>query len=206
MIVAAGFLVAGVGSLRADYPRTAESVGRLRRWTRLLHRPQEGGGRRLPIFSLLHFLPDLQTAGGPSEKHMKRLITAVGLISLFACQVFAGEHAALARVTAYWPGEGSGANAAWNGARLNEGHCAVDPKKIPYGSKVVFHDAECLAVDSGPDVVNRKAARLCGRSAPERDAIVIDRFFYTKQKALAWVNSHRHFMTVRVRTPHTEDA
>jgi len=116
---------------------------------------------------------------------MKRLITAVVLISLFACQAFACEHSALARVTVYWPGDRSGANAAWNGARLSEGHCAVDPKKIPYGSKVVFHDAECLAVDSGPDVVNRKAARLCGRSAPERDAIVIDRFFYTKQKALA---------------------
>ena len=109
-----------------------------------------------------------------SEKGMKRLLTAVGLISFFACQVFGGEHAALARVTVYWPGEGSGANAAWNGARLNERHCAVDPKKIPYGSKVVFHDAECLAVDSGPDVVNRKAARLCGRIARERDAIVIE--------------------------------
>jgi hypothetical protein len=99
---------------------------------------------------------------------MKWLITAVGLMLLFVGQTFAGEHAALARVTVYWPGEGSGANAAWNSARLNEGHCAVDPKKIPYGSKVVFHDAECLAVDTGPDVVNRKAARLCGRSASAR--------------------------------------
>jgi hypothetical protein len=39
---------------------------------------------------------------------MKQLITAVGLLLLFACQGFAGEHAALARVTVYWPGEGSG--------------------------------------------------------------------------------------------------
>jgi hypothetical protein len=131
---------------------------------------------------------------------MKRLIIALGLGLVFVCQAFAGEHAALARVTVYWPGEGSGANAAWNGARLNEAHCAVDPKKIPYGSKVVFHDAECLAVDTGPDVVNRKAARLCGRSAAERNAIVIDRFFYTKEKALAWAKAHPHFMTVRVRT------
>ena len=137
---------------------------------------------------------------------MKALITAVGLISLCVCQAFAGEHSALARVTVYWPGEGSDANAAWKGARLNEGHCAVDPKKIPYGSKVVFHDAECLAVDSGPDVVNRKAARLCGHSAPERDAIVIDRFFDTKEKALAWAKANPHFMMVRVRTPDTEAA
>jgi hypothetical protein len=134
---------------------------------------------------------------------MKRLITAVGLISLFAYQAFAGEHSPLARVTVYWPGKGSGANAAWNGARLIEGHCAVNPKKIPYGSNVIFHDAECLAVDTGPDVINRKAARVCGRNQSERNAIVIDRFFYTKEKALAWVKANPHFMVVRVRTPDT---
>jgi hypothetical protein len=78
-----------------------------------------------------------------------------------------------------------GDHASWNGERLREPHCAVDPKKVPYGSKVVFPDAECLTVDSGPDVVNRKAARSCGRNAAERNAIVIDRFFDTKEKALA---------------------
>ena len=137
---------------------------------------------------------------------MKWLITAVGLISLFACQAFASEHSALARVTVYWPGEGSGANAAWNGARLREGHCAVNPKKIPYGSKVVFHDAECLAVDTGPAVVNRKAARLYGRNHSERNAIVIDRFFEAKEKALAWAKANPHFMVVRVRTADTAAA
>jgi hypothetical protein len=137
---------------------------------------------------------------------MKRLITAFGLISLFACQVFADEHSALARVTVYWHGKGSGANAAWNGAQLTDGHCAVNPKKIPYGSKVVFHDAECLAVDSGPDVVNRKAARSCGRNAAERNPIVIDRFFDTKEKALAWAKANPDFMMVRVRTPGTDAA
>ena len=93
---------------------------------------------------------------------MKWLITAVGFVLLLVSPMFAGEHSALARVTVYWHGEDSGANAAWNGARLREGHCAVDPKKIPYGSKVVFHDAERMAVDSGPDVVNCKAAWSCG--------------------------------------------
>ena len=51
-----------------------------------------------------------------------------------------------------------------------------------------------------------KAARVCGRTAPERDAVVIDRFFYTKQKALAWIKAHPHFMTVRVCTPNTKGA
>ena len=134
---------------------------------------------------------------------MKRLVTAAWFISLLAFQAFAGEYSALARVTVYWPGEGSGANAAWNGARLNEGHCAVNPRKIPYGSKVAFHDAKCLAVDSGPDVVDRKAARLCGRNAAERNAIVIDRFFDTKEKALAWAKANPDFMMVRVRTHDT---
>ena len=132
---------------------------------------------------------------------MKGLITAVALVLLFACYAFAGEHSAFARITVYWHREGSGEHASWNGARLRGGHCAVDPKKIPYASKVVFPDAACVAVDSGPDVVNRKAARSCGRNAAERNAIVIDRFFDTKQKALAWAKAHPHFMTVRIQTP-----
>jgi 3D (Asp-Asp-Asp) domain-containing protein len=138
------------------------------------------------------------------EKSMRWLITTVGFGLLFVSPMFAGEHSALARVTVYWHGQGSGAHAAWNGAPLRDGHCAVDPKKIPYGSHVVFHDAECVAVDSGPAVVNRKAARSCGRSAAERNAIVIDRFFDTKQKALAWAKANPHFMVVQVRTPDTE--
>ena len=141
---------------------------------------------------------------------MKRLITAaglaIGLVSLFACQSFTSEHSTLARVTVDWRGDGSGDHASSNGARLRESHCAVDPKKIPYGSKVAFPNATCVAVDTGSDLVNRKAARLCGRNAAERNAIVIDRFFETKQKALAWAKAHPHFMVVQVRTPDTEAA
>jgi|SRR5215472_14364182 len=132
---------------------------------------------------------------------MRRLITAVTLAFLFACQIFASERSALARVTVYWHDERSGANAAWSGVRLRKGHCAVDAKKIPYGSKVVFLDGECMAVDSGPAVVNRKAARSSGRTATERNAIVIDRFFETRQEALAWAKANPHFMTVRIETP-----
>ena len=135
---------------------------------------------------------------------MKWLITIVGFALLLVSQMVAGEHSALARVTVYWKDKASGANAAWNGVQLREGHCAVDPKKIPYGSRVLFHDVECVAVDTGPDVVNRKAARLCGRSATERNAIVIDRFFDAKQHALAWAKANPHFMIVQVRTPDTE--
>ena len=137
---------------------------------------------------------------------MKRLVTTAGLVLIFACQLFASDRIALARVTVYWPGEGSGKSAAWNGARLREDHCAVDPKKIPYGSKVIFGDSECMAVDTGPDVVKRKAARSLGRSTAERNAIVVDRFFDTKQRALAWANANPHFMMVRVQTAETTEA
>jgi 3D (Asp-Asp-Asp) domain-containing protein len=136
---------------------------------------------------------------------MKGLITAVGFVLLFVCQACADEHSAFACITVYWHREGSGEHASWNGARLRSGHCAVDPKKIPYTSKVVFPDATCVAVDSGPGVVSRKAARSCGRNAAERNAIVIDRFFDTKQQALTWAKGHPRFMTVRILTPGAKD-
>jgi hypothetical protein len=130
----------------------------------------------------------------------KLLLSVIALILSFTRQPFASDRTALARVTVYWPGEGSGKSAAWNGARLRENHCAVDPKKIPYGSKISFGDAECMAVDTGPDVVKRKAAQSLGRNVAERNAIVIDRFFDSRERALAWQDAHPHFMMVRVQT------
>ncbi len=116
---------------------------------------------------------------------------------LFAAPAFAVETSLLARVTVYWPGEGQ-LRACSNGARLRPGHCAVDPKRIPYGSRVQFPDAICTAVDSGPAVVSRAAARSCGRNLAQKSAIVIDRFFESKEAALAWERSHPHFMTVQI--------
>jgi len=131
---------------------------------------------------------------------MKYLLTTIGFAFLLATPIFATENSLLARVTVYWPGEGQ-MRAFSNGARLRAGHCAVDPKRIPFGSRVLFPDAACIAVDSGPDVVNRKAARVTGRTAWQRNALVIDRFFESREAALAWERSHPHFMTVRVVQP-----
>ena len=127
---------------------------------------------------------------------------AIFIISLVALsgQAFAREQSLLARITVYWHSEGSGQRACWNGARLRAGHCAVDPKRIPFGSKVVFPDADCVAVDSGPDVVSRKAARLCGRSASQRAAVVVDRFFETRQEAVSWAKKFPQFLMLRVLT------
>lgn len=127
-------------------------------------------------------------------------LIAFGFVFLAATPVFATESSLLARITVYWPGEGQ-LRACSNGARLRAGHCAVDPKRIPYGSHVQFPDATCVAVDSGPAVVSRAAARSCGRTAAQKSAIVIDRFFESKEAALSWERSHPHFMTVRVLAP-----
>jgi 3D (Asp-Asp-Asp) domain-containing protein len=133
---------------------------------------------------------------------MKCLITFLGFAVFLTQAAAAGrEQPLLARVTVYWRSEGSGESASSNGVRLREGHCAVDPKKIPFGSRVVFDDACCVAVDSGPAVVSRKAARLSGGNSRERNALVIDRFFETKRKAMAWAETHPHFMTVWVIPP-----
>lgn len=114
----------------------------------------------------------------------------------------------LARVTVYWAGGGRGSDrytrrhVCATGMRLRDGHCAVDPRKIPYGSNIILPDGTHLsAVDTGTAVRNRKAARLLGKTPNERNAVVIDRFFETKRQALAWANSHPHFIPVRVITP-----
>jgi 3D (Asp-Asp-Asp) domain-containing protein len=134
---------------------------------------------------------------------MKLSYIVIFLLSLSSA-AFAREESILARVTCYWAGEGH--KYASTGRRLSAGHCAVDPKKIPYGSKVIFPDLACTAVDTGPAVVSRKAARLCGRTGSQLKAIVVDRFFETKQEAMEWTNAHPHFMTLQIIPPgsHTQ--
>jgi 3D (Asp-Asp-Asp) domain-containing protein len=138
---------------------------------------------------------------------MKTFVIAIGLILLFGSNVLAYEQSLLARVTVYWAGGGGGSD-RWTrrhicstGARLRAGHCAVDPRRIPYGSRITLPDGALLAVDTGSAVVSRKAARRSGRTALERNALVIDRFFETKQQALSWANRNPYFMLVRVSPP-----
>src|ERR1700730_908127 len=118
------------------------------------------------------------------------------------------DNSLLARVTVYWAHGGRGADSytrqhkSSTGTRLHVGHCAVDPKKIPYGSRVVLPDGTSLAaVDTGSAVRNRKAARRAGRTSDERNAVVIDKFFETKGQALAWANANPPFVSVKVVMP-----
>ncbi|HEV2841321.1 MAG TPA: hypothetical protein VGW39_08360 [Chthoniobacterales bacterium] len=143
---------------------------------------------------------------------MKHFFIAAGLFLLLAPGISARQHSVprqsiLARITVYWASGGGGSD-RWTrqhqsaiGARLRAGHCAVDPRRIPYGSKVTLPDGPLLAVDTGSAVVSRKAARRSGRTPLERNAIVIDRFFETKRQALNWASRNPSFMLVQVSLP-----
>ena len=139
---------------------------------------------------------------------MKRFVLLLLLGVIATANGFTGDKSLLARVTVYWAHGGRGADRytrqhkSATGLRLHQGHCAVDPKKIPYGSRVVLPDGTALsAVDTGSAVRNRKAARKLGRTNPERNAIVIDKFFENKRQALAWANSNPPFVSVKVVPP-----
>src|SRR5216110_1988218 len=139
---------------------------------------------------------------------MKRLLLLLLFGVTAGANAFTGDKSLLARVTVYWAQGGHGADQytrqhkSATGTRLRQGHCAVDPKKIPYGSRVVLPDGTVLsAVDTGTAVRNRKAARRLGRTPNERSAIVIDKFFETKQQALTWANANPPFVNVKVIPP-----
>jgi hypothetical protein len=121
---------------------------------------------------------------------------------------YARDNSLLARVTVYWARGGHGSDRytqqhkSATGQHLQQGHCAVDPRRIPYGSRVVLPDGTTLnAVDTGSAVRNRKAARKSGRTINERNALVIDKFFETKRQALMWANSNPPFVSVKVISP-----
>src|SRR5207244_7144390 len=105
---------------------------------------------------------------------MKRIPLTRFLISRLANDVFGAANPLLARITVYWARGGRGTDRytrqykSATGLRLQQGHCAVDPRKIPYGSRVVLPDGTSLsAVDTGSAVRDRKAARRLGRNVDE---------------------------------------
>lgn len=122
---------------------------------------------------------------------MKRLLTALFALSLlFTPAVNAAEY--LARVTYYW-----GCTTTSTGKKPICGETlAVDPKIIPYGSKVSIPkmNKTFVARDVGPAVVKRTAAKKLGR--PE--AIVVDVFCSSKAKAKQLIKTYPLFMKVIV--------
>jgi 3D (Asp-Asp-Asp) domain-containing protein len=106
----------------------------------------------------------------------------------------------LARVTAYWAGEGdyyTGRDISATGVRLHDGHCAVDPSVIPYGSVVeIAGVGKYLAVDTGSAVVSRTAARESGHTSAERNALVVDVFFEDASDGERFAAGAAKFVTI----------
>ncbi|HEX4140970.1 MAG TPA: 3D domain-containing protein [Candidatus Methylacidiphilales bacterium] len=111
----------------------------------------------------------------------------------------------LARVTAYWPAEGdyyTRHNVSATGVRLHDGHCAVDPNIIPYGSVVAIAGlGTFLAVDTGTAVVERTAAREGGHTYAEKHALVIDLFFQSRREGEAFAASAAKWASINWWTP-----
>jgi 3D (Asp-Asp-Asp) domain-containing protein len=111
----------------------------------------------------------------------------------------------LARLTAYWAGEGdyyTGRRLSSTGIHLHGGVCAVDPSVIPYGSGVVIPGVgQFLAADTGSAVVSREAAREAGRTLAERDALVIDIFFDHRSDGEAFSAGKPRFVPISWWTP-----
>ena len=116
----------------------------------------------------------------------------------------------LARVTAYWAGEGdyyTGKCISSTGVRLHDGHCAVDPSIIPYGSVVeIAGVGKYLAVDTGSAVISRTAAREAGHNSAERNALVVDVYFEDPRDGERFAAGSAKFVTISWWTPHSADA
>jgi 3D (Asp-Asp-Asp) domain-containing protein len=106
----------------------------------------------------------------------------------------------LACLTVYWKSEGdkwtsNGLSAI--GVPLREGHCAVDPRVIPYGSVISISGVGTfLAVDTGKAVVSRRAAQKSGVTAEQRKALVVDLFFNSRREAEQFASHGPKFTTI----------
>ena len=124
----------------------------------------------------------------------------------------AGER--LARLTAYWSGEGdyyTGRGMSSTGIHLHQGHCAVDPRIIPYGSVVQITGlGKYLAVDTGSAVISREAAREAAHTPEERAALVIDLYFESRRDGERFAASGPKYAAISWSSPRstasTQDA
>ena len=124
------------------------------------------------------------------ETFMKKLITLFAILAMFTPVVNAKEY--FARVTYYWTGHITSL-----GKKPVSGHTiAVDPKIIPYGSRVHIPAMSKIYVagDTGSAVKSRLAARKLGK--PE--AIVVDVYCSSKGEAAKLIKKHPMFMKVWV--------
>jgi hypothetical protein len=89
---------------------------------------------------------------------------------------------------------------------LHDGHCAVDPSIIPYGSVVeIAGVGSYLAVDTGSAVISREAAREAAHTPEEHDALVIDLFFESRQAGERFAANGPKYASIRWQAPRSAD-
>ena len=115
--------------------------------------------------------------------------TLILMLMLVANHSFATTY--MARVTYYWDGykTATGAKPTVNKT------IAVDPKIIPYKSKVFIPKMgkTFLAQDTGSAVKSRKASRKLGKRN-----IVVDIYCKSKKEALTYIRKYPMFMEIKV--------
>lgn len=106
----------------------------------------------------------------------------------------------MARVTYYWPGNGgqSGRQTSTGNVAKCGKTAAIDPKIIPYGSKIIIPKMEKVLVahDTGSAVVSRKASKRLGK-----DYIVVDIFCENKAVAQRRIKNYPMFMKIQIEKP-----
>lgn len=138
---------------------------------------------------------------------MRKIITLLAVLGMIGCYpapTLANESnprtEIMARVTYYWPGNGgqSGRQTATGNLATGGKTAAVDPKIIPYGSRIIIPkmDKVFVAHDTGSAVVSRKASKNLGKNN-----IVIDIFCESRAEAQRKIESYPMFMKIQIEKP-----
>ena len=91
-------------------------------------------------------------------------------------------------VTCYWKGEDPDTSKlrSSSGRRLVSGRSlATDPRVFDYGTKLMIGNREWVVVDTGTDVIARKASRANGH----KGVPVVDCFFNTEREAMRFLHA-----------------
>jgi 3D (Asp-Asp-Asp) domain-containing protein len=115
--------------------------------------------------------------------------TLILIFTLFCSNLFASN--TVARVTYYW-----GCKNTSTGNRPVSGKTiAVDPKIIPYGSKIIIPQMgkTFLAHDTGSAVKSRLASKKL-----KKNNIVVDIYCASKSEAQIYINKYPMFMPIQI--------
>ena len=119
-----------------------------------------------------------------------KIKTLILVLLLFVCNL-CNAQTYIARVTYYWDGHQTS-----TGARPTVNKTiAVDPKIIPYKSKVFIPKMgkTFLAQDTGSAVKSRSASRKLGKSN-----IVVDIYCKSKKEAEYYIKKYPMFMEIKI--------